>query len=82
MQSPAGQRDIDISHETIRYWRNRFGPILAADIKRKRIQSLRCHSNLKWHIDEVFVKINSETHYLWRAVDHEGEILESFVTKR
>jgi len=44
--------------------------------------ALRCHSNRKWHIDEVFVKINGETHYLWRAVDHEGEILESVVTKR
>lgn len=35
----------------------------------------------RWHLDEVFVKINGETHYLWRAVDHEGEILESYVTK-
>jgi putative transposase len=76
------ERGIDISHETIRYWWNRFGPMFAADIKRKRIQSLRCHSNWKWHLDEVFVKINGETHYLWRAVDHEGEVLESVVTKR
>jgi putative transposase len=37
---------------------------------------------LQWHLDEVFVKINGETHYLWCAVDHEGEVLESFVTKR
>lgn len=36
----------------------------------------------RWHVDEVFVKINGETHYLWRAVDHEGEILESYVTKK
>ena len=76
------ERGIDISHETIRYWWNRFGPIFAADIKRKRIQHMRAHSNWKWHLDEVFVKINGETHYLWRAVDHEGEVLESVVTKR
>ena len=38
--------------------------------------------NWRWHLDEVFVKINGETHYLWRAVDHEGEILEVFATKR
>ncbi len=38
--------------------------------------------NWQWHLDEVFVKINGETHYLWRAVDHEGEALESYVTKR
>jgi len=40
------------------------------------------HSKWKWHLDEVFAKINGETHYFWRAVDHEGEVLESYVTKR
>ena len=39
-------------------------------------------SNWKWQLDEVFVKINGERHYLWRAVDHEGEVLESYVTKK
>ena len=39
-------------------------------------------SNWKWRLDEVFVKINGERHYLWRAVDHEGEVLESYVTKK
>ncbi len=48
----------------------------------KRVQHLRAHSNWQWHLDEVFVKINGETHYLWRAVKHEGEVLESYVTKR
>jgi putative transposase len=38
-------------------------------------------SRWRWHLDEIFVKINGERHYLWRAVDHEGEVLESFVTK-
>lgn len=76
------ERGIDISHETIRYWWNRFGPIFAGDIRRKRVQQLRAFSNWKWHLDKVFVKINGETHYLWRAVDHEGEVLESVVTKR
>jgi len=37
---------------------------------------------MRWHLDEVFVRINGETHYLWRAVDHEGEVLEVFATKR
>jgi len=58
------ERGIDFSHETIRFWWNRFGPLLASIIKQKRIQPLRCHSNWKWHLDEVFVKINGETHYL------------------
>jgi len=76
------ERGIDISHETVRYWWNRFGPIFAAEIRRKRVQQMRSSSNWQWHLDEVFVRINGELHYLWRAVDHEGEVLESFVTKR
>mgnify|MGYP000990727067 CR=1 FL=1 len=76
------ERGIDVCHETIRFWWNRFGPLFAAEIRKDRINRTRLYSNWKWHLDEVFVKINGETHYLWRAVDHEGEVLESFVTKR
>ncbi len=76
------EREIDICHETVRYWWNRFGPLFAADIRKDRISHPRSYSNWQWHLDEVFVKINGETHYLWRAIDHEGEVLESFVTKR
>ncbi|MGI9372894.1 MAG: IS6 family transposase, partial [Hyphomicrobiales bacterium] len=76
------ERGIDISHKTLRIWWNRFGPMFAGEIRRKRTQQMRAYSNWQWHLDEVFVKINGETHYLWRAVDHEGEVLESFVTKR
>jgi putative transposase len=76
------ERGIDICHETVRYWWNRFGPMFAREIRKKRMHPVPNHSNWKWHLDEVFVKINGETHYLWRAVDHEGEVLESFVSKR
>ncbi len=76
------ERGIDISHETVRFWWIRFGPMFAAEIRRKRVQQVRSYSNWQWHLDEVFVKINGETRYLWRAVDHEGEVLESYVTKR
>ena len=76
------ERGIDVSHEAVRFWWNRFGPMFAAEIRRKRVSRMRSHSNWQWHLDEVFVKINGETHYLWRAVDHEGEVLESYVTKR
>jgi putative transposase len=76
------ERGIDISHETVRFWWNRFGPMFAAEIRRNRASRMRSYSNWQWHLDEVFVKINGETHYLWRAVDHEGEVLESYVTKR
>jgi putative transposase len=75
------ERGIEISHETIRLWWNRFRPIFASRIRRRRTRRMRAFSNCQWHLDEVFVKINGEIHYLWRAVDHEGEALESFVTK-
>ena len=73
------ERGIDVCHETIRYWWTKFGNIFAKDLKKK---SINCHSNWRWHIDEVFVKINGKTHYLWRAADHEGTVLECYVTKR
>lgn len=75
-------RGIDISYETVRYWWNRFGPIFAADIRRQRVSRMRGRRHFRWHLDEMYVKINGEMHYLWRAVDHEGEILESYVTKK
>src|ERR1700712_4449474 len=75
------ERGIDICHETVRFWWNRFGPMFAAEIRRKRVEAMRQHTHWKWHLDEVYVKINGEMHYLWRAVDHEGEVLESYVTK-
>ncbi len=76
------ERGIDTCHETARFWWNRFGPMFAAEIRRRRIQQHRCYSQWRWYLDEVFVKINGDTHYLWRAVDHEGEMLEVFATKR
>jgi putative transposase len=75
------ERGIDLCHETVRLWWNRFGPIFAAEIRKRRVQS-HSYSNWRWHLDEVFVRINGEMHYLWRAVDHEGEVLEVFATKR
>ena len=82
MEDLLHERGIEISHETVRFWWNRFGPMFAAEIRRNRFIRMRSYSNWQWHLDEVFVKINGETHYLWRAVDHEGEVLESYVTKR
>lgn len=74
------ERGVEISHETVRFWWHRFGPIFAAEIRKRRIEGMKS-SQWRWHLDEMFVKINGERHYLWRAVDHEGEVLESFVTK-
>jgi threonine dehydrogenase-like Zn-dependent dehydrogenase len=51
--------------------------MFATEIRRKRVNQIRSYLNWQWHLDEVFVKINGETHYLWQAVDHEGEVLMS-----
>jgi len=75
------ERGIEICHETVRYWWMRFGPKFATEIRKRRVEAGRS-SKWRWHLDEVFVKINGQNHYLWRAVDHEGEVLESYVTKR
>ena len=74
------ERGIDVSHEAVRFWWHRFGPMFAAEIRKRRIEGMKS-SRWRWHLDEMFVKINGERHNLWRAVDHEGEVLESFVTK-
>src|SRR5690606_14701273 len=76
------ERGIDICHETVRFWWNRFGPMFAADIRRQRVSRMRGFRHWRWHLDEMYVKLNGETHYLWRAVDHEREVLESFVTRK
>ena len=75
------ERRIDICHETVRLWWNRFDPMFAAEIRRKRVQQIRSFTHWRWHLDEVCLKINGETHHLWRAVDQEAEVLESFSSK-
>jgi putative transposase len=77
----AFERGIDICHETVRTWVNRFGPMFAAKIRKRRVDGMRQHTHWRWHLDEVYVRVQGEMRYLWRAVDHEGEVLESFVTK-
>ncbi|MCR9269983.1 MAG: IS6 family transposase [Hyphomonadaceae bacterium] len=81
MEDLLHERGIDICHESVRLWVGRFGPIFAGKIRTKRASYLRQHTQWQWHLDVVFVKINDVQHYLWRAVDHEGEVLESYVTK-
>src|ERR1700692_2554881 len=76
------ERGIDISYETVRFWWNRFGPMFAAEIGKKRVAHLRRFPQWRWHLDEVFVKINGKLCYLSRAVDHEGEVLETVVTAK
>ena len=76
------EREIDVSHETVRFWWNRFGPMFAAEIRKTRVARMRGYPQWRWHLDEVFVKINGKLCHLWRAVDHEGEVLETVVTAK
>jgi hypothetical protein len=62
------ERGIDVSHETVRFWWNRFGPMFAAEIRKRRLAHMRGYPRRRWHLDEVC--------YLWRAVDDQGEVLE------
>lgn len=75
------ERGIDICRETGRFWWQRFGPMFAAELRRKRVSHMRQHKQWRWHLDEVYIKIGGEMHYLWRAVDHEGEVLERFASR-
>src|SRR5208283_4147746 len=70
------ERGIDISHETVRLWWNRFGPMFAAEIRKKRVAHMRFYPQWRWHLDEAFVKVNGKLCYLWRA------FLESVVTAK
>ena len=71
------ERGIDVSYEPIRRWIDRFGPIFA-----KRIKSRSPNPSARWHLDEVYTKINGKMVYLWRAVDDEGPVLDIVVQSR
>ena len=76
------EHGIDLCHETVRHWWNRFGPMFAGDIRRQRVSRMKGFRQWRWHLDEMYVKLNGKMVYLWRAVDQEGELLESFVTRK
>ena len=75
------ERGIDVYHETVRSGGTGSGPCSQGDIRRRGVSAMRGFRYWQWHLDEMYVKINGELRYLWRAVDHEGEILESYITK-
>jgi putative transposase len=54
------ERGIDICHETVRHWWNRFGPMVAGDIRRQRVSRMRGFRHRRWHLDEMYVKLNGE----------------------
>jgi transposase-like protein len=71
------ERGLDISYETIRSCVFKFGPTIARRLRRRRSRP-----SDRWHLDEMVVRIAGERMYLWRAVDHEGEVLDMLVQRR
>jgi transposase-like protein len=71
------ERGIEVSYETVRCWANKFGPVIAANLRRARP---RAHDT--WHLDEMVVRIGGKRMFMWRAVDAEGEVLDMLVQKR
>jgi putative transposase len=71
------ERGLDISYETVRRWVLKFGPAIA-----RRLRQRRPRPSDRWHLDEMVVRIGGERMYLWRAVDHEGEVLDMLLQRR
>src|SRR6266481_5961935 len=71
------ERGLDISYETVRCWVLKFGPVIA-----RRLRRCRPRPSNRWHLDEMVVRIAGKQMYLWRAVDHEGEVLDMLVQRR
>jgi putative transposase len=68
------ERGVLVSYDTIRRWVNHFGPVIAADLRKRRPKP-----HTTWHLDEVYLKIDGRLVHLWRAVDAEGEALDVLV---
>ncbi len=77
MPDLLAERGIAVSYETIRRWVNHFGPMIAADLRKRRPKP-----HTIWHLDEVYLEIGGRMAYLWRAVDAEGEVLDVLVQSR
>jgi transposase-like protein len=77
VEEMLAQRAIDVSYETIRAWTVKFGPKIAANLRRRKLPP-----SPRRHLDEMVGKIGGEHVYLWRAVDDEGEVLDIVVQKR
>ena len=71
------ERGITVTYETVRQWCQKFGQSYASHLRRRRARP-----GDKWHLDEVFLKIGGKKHYLWRAVDQDGTVLDILVQSR
>src|SRR5918911_628120 len=71
------ERGVEVSYESVRRWVLKFGPVFARRLRRSHPRPSR-----QWHLDEMVVRIAGEAVYLWRAVDHEGEVIDVLVQRR
>jgi len=74
VEDAMASRGVLVSYESVRRWCEKFGHLYAAGIRRRRART-----GDKWHLDEVFLNINGERHYLWRAVDQNGVVIDILV---
>ena len=77
VENILAERGIIVSYETVRQWSRKFGQTYANQLRRRRAKP-----GDKWFLDEVFLKINGKTSYLWRAVDQDGNVLDILVQSR
>ena len=71
------ERGVDVSNETVRRWFLKFGRLIARNLRHSRPRA-----SARWHLDEMVIKIRGRQHWLWRAVDDEGEVLDFLVQPR
>ena len=77
VEERMAKRGVQLTYETVREWCDKFGAVYAAQLRKKRAKF-----GSKWHLDEVFIKINGVQHYLWRAVDQHGVTIDILVQPR
>ncbi|PTA66380.1 IS6 family transposase [Deinococcus arcticus] len=76
VQELLHQRDIVVSHETLRQWNIKFAPVLTEDLRHREPRR-----GSRWFLDEVHVKVGGVTHWLWRAVDEHGAVLDMLLQR-
>jgi transposase-like protein len=77
VEEMLARRGINASYETIRYWTVKFGPKIAANLRRRKLPP-----SPRWHLDEIVSKIAGARVWIWRAVDDEGEVMDMIEQKR
>lgn len=74
-------RGVEVCHKTVRLWWHRIGEMFAGEIRRQPVSGMLGFRQWRWYLDQMYVKSRGEIVWLRRAVDHEGEVLESYVTE-